>query len=62
MARTIGVAGGRAEAILTDVATRLAAATAALALPEMVAHSRISETARDSVIAIVIERSVRFTT
>ncbi len=61
LARTIGLAGGRAEAILTDTATRLAAGTAALKLPDMVAHSQISQTARDSVVAIVIERSARFT-
>jgi serine/threonine-protein kinase HipA len=62
LARTIGMAAGRAEAILTDIATRLAAGAAALKLPDMMAHPQISETARDSVVAIVIERSARFTT
>ncbi len=61
LARTIGLTGGRAETILTDIATHLASGTAALNLPEMLAHSRISENARDSVLAIVIGRSARFT-
>jgi serine/threonine-protein kinase HipA len=61
LARTIGLAGGHAETILTDTATRLAAGAATLVLPDMVAHSQISETARNSVVAIVIERSARFT-
>jgi serine/threonine-protein kinase HipA len=61
VARTIGVAGGRAEAILTDIATRLGAGAAALKLPDMAAHSQMSEAARNSVVAIVIERSARFT-
>ncbi len=60
LARTIGVAGGRAEAVLTDIATRLAAGAATLKLPDMVAHPQISETARVGVVAIVIERSARF--
>jgi serine/threonine-protein kinase HipA len=59
LARTIGLAGGRTEAILTDTATRLAAGAAALKLPDMAARSQISQTARDSVVAIVIERSAR---
>ncbi|MCU0902508.1 MAG: HipA domain-containing protein [Tabrizicola sp.] len=62
LARTIGLAAGRAETILTDIAGRLAAGTAAVQLPEMAAHSRISEGARDSVFAIVIERSAGLTT
>jgi serine/threonine-protein kinase HipA len=62
LARTIGVAGAHAETILTDIATRLAAGTAALVLPDMVAESQISEAARNSVVAIVIERSARFAT
>ncbi len=62
LARTIGLAGGHAEAILTDIATRLAAGAAALHVPDMVTHSQLSENAQDSVVAIVIERSVRFTT
>jgi serine/threonine-protein kinase HipA len=61
LARTIGLAGGHAEATLTDIATRLASVTAALNLPEMVVHSRISENARDSVLAIMIERTAGFT-
>jgi serine/threonine-protein kinase HipA len=61
MARTIGVAGGRAEAVLTVIATRLATGAATLNLPDMVAHSQISETVRGSVVAIVIKRSARFT-
>lgn len=61
LARTIGLAGGRAEAVLTDIATRLPAGAATLSLPDMVTHSQTSETARDGVVAIVIERSARFT-
>ena len=61
LGRTIGLAGGHAQDILTDIATRLAAGTAGLNLPDMLAHSQILETARDSVVAIVIERSARFT-
>lgn len=61
LARTIGVTGGRAETVLTDIATRLAAGAATLKLPDMVAHPQISETARAGVVAIVIERSARFT-
>lgn len=57
----IGLAGGQAETILTDIATRLAVGTSALNLPDMAAHSQMSENARDSVVAIVMERSVRFT-
>jgi serine/threonine-protein kinase HipA len=60
LARTIGVAGGQAETILTDIATRLGAGAAALNLPDMAAHSQMSENARDSVVAIVIERLARF--
>jgi serine/threonine-protein kinase HipA len=60
LARTIGLAGGQADAILTDIATRLASGAAALALPDMAAHSRISENVRNLVVAIVIERSARF--
>ena len=60
LARTIGVAGGHAEAVLTDIATRLATGASALILPDMVAHSQASKAARDSVVAIVIERSARF--
>lgn len=61
LARTIGVAGGQAETILTDIATRLGAGVAALKLPDIAAHSQMSEAARNSVVAIVIERSARFT-
>ncbi len=61
LARTIGLAGGCAEAILTDTATRLAAGAATLKLPDIVAHSQISETARVGVVAIVIKRSAGLT-
>jgi serine/threonine-protein kinase HipA len=61
LARTIGLAAGRAETILTDIAGRLAAGAAAVQLPDIAAHSRISEHARDSVSAIVIERSTGLT-
>ena len=62
LARTIGLAGGHAEAILIDIASRLAAGTAALHAPGLVTHSQLSEIARDSVVAIVIERSANLTT
>jgi serine/threonine-protein kinase HipA len=61
LARTMGLAEGRAEAVLTEIATCLASGAAALNLPDMVAHSRISETARDSVVATVTQRSAGFT-
>jgi serine/threonine-protein kinase HipA len=62
VARTIGVAGGRAETILTEISDRLAVGTAEVRLPDMADHSRISEGARDGVFAIVIERATALAT
>jgi serine/threonine-protein kinase HipA len=62
LARTIGLAGGGADAILTDIAGRLAAGIATVQIPHMVAHSRISENARDSVFATVIARAAALST
>ena len=60
LARTIGLQVGRAEAAVSELASRLVERAASLRLPEFARQSEWAMTAQNKVIAIVTERSAAF--